>query len=213
MAAGAASAAGAAAVVAAAAGAGSSALTSSAAAGAGAASVAVAASGAASSFFASSVAGLVASAAAAGSAVQVEHQYVLLYSKAGQVRVVILKRRPRGLTTRCSVSLGRLRGGSCSSGGGSSWCRLRGLGGVRLGLALVALLLEDGLELGLQVVERVGGCERESVVSKMTLSMAEGSEQDRMCATRTRQSSAELCHCLCLLTTGICCVTYELQAF
>lgn len=149
---------------AAAAGAGSSFLASSAglaasAAGAGAASVVVvagaAAAAGASSFLGSSAAGAGAAAAGAGavagSAVQIRHQRVLLI----WVGIIMFR-----LTSRCTLSLRGLRG---SSGGGRSWCRLRGLG-------LLLLLLEDGLELGLQVVERVGSCGWEGMVSSWTAS-------------------------------------------
>lgn len=78
-------------------------------------------------------------------------------------------RIPKGfrLTGRRSISLrGLLTTSGSSSSRGLSRRRSWRLSGLGLLLALLpALLLEDGLELGLQVLERVGGWERARMVS------------------------------------------------
>lgn len=134
----------------------------SAAGAAGAASVvagAAAAAGAAgvSSFFGSS-AGLEASAVVAGAAIK---RQISVYCSLGRVNVQLV-----GLTSRCGLGLGWLRG--CCCGGRSCFRRLVSWLGClsRLGLGLLlVLLLEDGPELGLQVVERVWCCGRGRLVS------------------------------------------------
>lgn len=135
----------------------------SAAGAAGAASVVVVAGAAAAagaagvSSFLGSSAGLEASAVVAGAA---NHIQTSGHCWGG---VIV---RVGGLTSRCGLGLGWLRGGSSSSRSCLRWLgRLRRLVGwlgclTRLGLGLLVLLLEDGLELGLQVVERIWCCGR-----------------------------------------------------